>query len=111
MLTYLTALINNCISVIEFPDRYEVLLLDGSRRNATSEEISAAQAAWDAAEAQRIAAEADLADLKAQFNTDREKLAAIIAAPGGTNTARDAQILDMAQIMRRLLKAAKAQAL
>ena len=108
---YLTDLIEGCVGVSDLGGRYEVTLSNGTRRDATAGELAAAQAALDAAEAERAAAAVDIAELKAQFATDRDKLQAIIAAPGGTNANRDAQILDMAQVMRRLLKTAKAQAL
>ena len=51
---------------------------------------------------------ADRKAIKTDFAADRDKLAAIIAAPGGTNANRDANLLDIAQVARRLLRAVKA---
>ena len=51
---------------------------------------------------------ADRRAIKTDFAADRDKLAAIIAAPGGTNANRDANLLDIAQVARRLLRAVKA---
>ena len=51
---------------------------------------------------------ADRQAIKADFAADRDKLAAIIASPGGTNANRDANLLDIAQVERRILRAVKA---
>jgi hypothetical protein len=51
---------------------------------------------------------ADRQAIKDSFAADRDKLAAVIAAPGGTNTNRDANLLDLAQVERRILRAVKA---
>ena len=51
---------------------------------------------------------ADRKAIKTDFAADRDKLAAIIAAPGGTNANRDANLLDIAQVERRILRAVKA---
>lgn len=51
---------------------------------------------------------ADRQAIKGSFASDRDKLAAIIALPGGTNANRDANLLDLAQVERRLLRAVKA---
>lgn len=51
---------------------------------------------------------ADRQAIKDIFAADRDKLAAIIALPGGTNAKRDADLLDLAQVERRLLRAVKA---
>lgn len=51
---------------------------------------------------------ADRRAVKDSFAADRDKLAAIIALPGGTNAKRDADLLDLAQVERRLLRAVKA---
>ena len=51
---------------------------------------------------------ADRKAIKTDFAADRDKLSAIIAAPGGTNANRDANLLDIAQVERRILRAIKA---
>ena len=51
---------------------------------------------------------ADRRAIKTDFAADRDKLAAIIAAPGGTNANRDANLLDIAHVERRILRAVKA---
>lgn len=51
---------------------------------------------------------ADRQAIKDDFAAARDKLAAIIAAPGGTNANRDANLLDIAQVERRILRAVKA---
>ena len=51
---------------------------------------------------------ADRRAIKDSFAADRDKLSAVIAAPGGTNAKRDADLLDLAQVERRLLRAVKA---
>ncbi len=51
---------------------------------------------------------ADRRAVKDSFAADRDKVAAIIALPGGTNAKRDADLLDLAQVERRLLRAVKA---
>ena len=51
---------------------------------------------------------ADRKAIKTDFAADRDKLAAIIAAPGGTNANRDANLLDIAHVERRILRAVKA---
>lgn len=51
---------------------------------------------------------ADRKAVKDSFAADRDKVAAIIALPGGTNAKRDADLLDLAQVERRLLRAVKA---
>ena len=51
---------------------------------------------------------ADRKAIETDFAADRDKLAAIIAAPGGTNANRDANLLDIAHVARRLLRAIKA---
>lgn len=51
---------------------------------------------------------ADRRAIKDSFTADKDKLAAIIASPGGTNANRDANLLDIAQVERRILRAVKA---
>jgi len=51
---------------------------------------------------------ADRQSIRNDFAADREKLSAVIAAPGGTNANRDANLLDLAQVERRILRAVKA---
>jgi len=51
---------------------------------------------------------ADRKAIRDDFAADRDKLSAVIAAPGGTNANRDANLLNLAQVERRILRAVKA---
>ena len=62
---------------------------------------------WHSIDAYELT-KADRKAVKDSFAADRDKLAAIIALPGGTNAKRDADLLDLAQVERRLLRAVKA---
>ena len=62
---------------------------------------------WHSIDAYNLT-KADRQAIRDDFAADRDKLAAVIAAPGGTNAKRDADILDLAQVERRILRAVKA---
>lgn len=82
-----------------------VHLSDGTKRLATPEEIAAAQALFDAAEAARIAAEADKAELRAQFKAAADRLQQITDAAAPTNAQVVAAVRDLAAIQRKMLRA------
>lgn len=81
----------------------------------TAQEVAdaepAAVAHWQAVAAAKTAADADLADMRAQFAVDLGKLSAIVTAPSFTNAQRDAALQDLARVGRRLLKGVKATVL
>ena len=62
---------------------------------------------WHSVDAYNLT-KADRKAIKTDFAADRDKLGAIIAAPGGTNANRDANLLDIAHVERRILRAVKA---
>lgn len=62
---------------------------------------------WHSVDAYNLT-KADRKAIRDDFAAAREKLSAVIAAPGGTNANRDANLLDLAQVERRILRAVKA---
>jgi hypothetical protein len=83
---------------------FVLVFADGSTRNATPAEIAAAQAAYDAAEAQRIADKADRQELRDSFAQWRDTLQGVRDEAAWTNAKRDAALKDMARIQLKMLK-------
>lgn len=65
----------------------------------------AAQAAWDAAEAERIAAAADRAELRAQFKAAHDRLVQISGGANPTNAQVIAAVRDIAGYQVKILRA------
>lgn len=104
MLNALTSLIVGAIGV-SGPPPYIVTFSDGSSRQVTANELLAAQAAIDAAESVRIAAEADKAELREQFATAAARLQQITDDASPTNAQVIAAVRGMAAIQRKMLRA------
>lgn len=102
---YLTEMIAGCVGVSDLGGRYEVTLANGTRRDATAAEVSAAEAA----EATRIAEAQELTDqkaeLRAQFKTAGDRLQQIADAASPTNAQVVQAMRDMATIQRKMLRA------
>jgi hypothetical protein len=64
----------------------------------------AAQAAYDAAEAQRLADKADRQELRDSFAQWRDTLQGVRDEAAWTNAKRDAALKDMARIQLKMLK-------
>jgi len=66
--------------------------------------MPAAQAAYDAAEAQRLADKADRQELRDSFAQWRDTLQGVRDEAAWTNAKRDAALKDMARIQLKMLK-------
>lgn len=98
------AVVSGCVgSSLAAPWRLN--MNDGSVRAATAAELTAAQAAYDAAQAALAAAAVDKAELKAQFQSAVTRLDQIINAAAPNNTQLIAAVQDMATIQKRTLRA------
>lgn len=110
-LVNLTSTIPNCIGVADLGNGTYRVDFAGSSREATAQEISAAQALLDAKVASDAVSATDKADLLEQITVDLGKLSDIVNTESFTNAQRDAALKNLARVGRRLLKGVKAMVL
>lgn len=98
----LTTTVQGCVGASDFGGRYELLFVDGAKRDATKAEIDAAIAAAQIKEAQKVESDAARDDAK-------RALAAldtiITGIDGATLTQAKTAIKQLAQIQKHIILA------
>ena len=98
----LTTTVQGCVGASDFGGRYELLLVDGSKRDATKTEIDTAMAAAQIKEAQKVESDTARDDAKRALSA----LDTIIAtAPTATTAQMRTGMEQMGRILKHLILA------